>query len=31
RLRVAIDQVASLTDTSAYNWHHRYVTSKDGD
>ncbi|WP_234988011.1 deoxyguanosinetriphosphate triphosphohydrolase [Demequina sp. NBRC 110056] len=28
RLRVAIDQVASLTDTSAYNWHHRYVASK---
>ncbi len=24
RLRVAVDQVASLTDTSAYNWHHKY-------
>jgi len=24
RLRVAVDQVASLTDKSAYNWHHRY-------
>lgn len=25
RLRVAVDQVASLTDKSAYDWHHRYV------
>jgi dGTPase len=25
RLRVVIDQVASLTDKSAYDWHHRYV------
>lgn len=25
RFRVAIDQVASLTDKSAYDWHHRYV------
>jgi dGTPase len=24
RLRVAVDQVASLTDKSAYDWHHRY-------
>ena len=31
RLRVAIDQVASLTDTSAYNWHHRYVVSDRGE
>lgn len=27
RLRVAVDQVASLTDTSAYNWHHKYCIS----
>lgn len=27
RLRVAVDQVASLTDTSAYNWHHKYCAS----
>jgi dGTPase len=25
RLRIAVDQVASLTDKSAYDWHHRYV------
>ncbi len=25
RLRVAVDQVASLTDKSAYDWHHRFV------
>jgi dGTPase len=25
RLRVAVDQVASLTDKSAYDWHHRYA------
>lgn len=25
RLRVAIDQIASLTDKSAYDWHHKYV------
>ncbi|MCB2411330.1 deoxyguanosinetriphosphate triphosphohydrolase [Demequina sp. TTPB684] len=25
RLRVAVDQVASLTDKSAYDWHHKYV------
>ncbi|MFP5359217.1 MAG: deoxyguanosinetriphosphate triphosphohydrolase [Actinomycetes bacterium] len=25
RTRVIIDQVASLTDKSAYDWHHRYV------
>lgn len=24
RLRVTVDQVASLTDKSAYDWHHRY-------
>ncbi|MFW7415712.1 deoxyguanosinetriphosphate triphosphohydrolase [Demequina sp. SO4-18] len=28
RLRVALDQVASLTDTSAYNWHHKYCESQ---
>ncbi|MDN4482351.1 deoxyguanosinetriphosphate triphosphohydrolase [Demequina lignilytica] len=28
RLRVAIDQVASLTDKSAYDWHHRYVVRR---
>ena len=28
RLRVAVDQVASLTDKSAHDWHHRYVASK---
>lgn len=27
RLRVAVDQVASLTDKSAYDWHHRFVIS----
>jgi len=27
RLRVAVDQVASLTDKSAYDWHHRYCPS----
>jgi dGTPase len=27
RLRVVIDQVASLTDKSAYDWHHRYVVA----
>jgi dGTPase len=26
RLRVAVDQVASLTDKSAYDWHHKYCT-----
>ena len=25
RFRVVVDQVASLTDKSAYDWHHRYV------
>jgi len=25
RLRVAVDQVASLTDKSAYDWHHKFV------
>lgn len=25
RLRVIVDQVASLTDKSAYDWHHRYA------
>jgi dGTPase len=25
RFRVVIDQIASLTDKSAYDWHHRYV------
>ncbi len=25
RMRVVVDQVASLTDKSAYDWHHRYV------
>jgi dGTPase len=25
RLRVAVDQVASLTDASAQAWHHRLV------
>lgn len=25
RFRVAVDQVASLTDKSAYDWHHRFV------
>jgi len=28
RLRVAVDQVASLTDKSAYNLHHKLVSSK---
>lgn len=29
RMRVAVDQVASLTDKSAYDWHHKYcVPSK---
>lgn len=27
RTRVVIDQVASLTDKSAYDWHHRYVVA----
>lgn len=27
RLRAAVDQVASLTDKSAYDWHHRLVVS----
>lgn len=27
RLRVVVDQVASLTDKSAYDWHHRYVVA----
>ena len=27
RMRVAIDQVASLTDKSAYDWHHKWVGS----
>ncbi|MEX0913852.1 MAG: deoxyguanosinetriphosphate triphosphohydrolase, partial [Demequina sp.] len=26
RMRVAVDQVASLTDKSAYDWHHKYCT-----
>ncbi|SEI95198.1 deoxyguanosinetriphosphate triphosphohydrolase [Demequina mangrovi] len=28
RKRVIIDQVASLTDKSAYDWHHRYVVRR---
>ncbi|WP_062529760.1 deoxyguanosinetriphosphate triphosphohydrolase [Demequina rhizosphaerae] len=28
RKRVVIDQVASLTDKSAYDWHHRYVARR---
>ncbi len=28
RLRVAVDQVASLTDKSAYDLHHKLVSSK---
>lgn len=28
RFRVAVDQVASLTDKSAYNLHHKFVTPK---
>jgi dGTPase len=27
RFRLAVDQVASLTDKSAYDWHHRYVAT----
>jgi dGTPase len=27
RLRICVDQVSSLTDKSAYDWHHRLVTS----
>ncbi len=27
RFRVIIDQIASLTDKSAYDWHHRYVVA----
>ncbi|MDN4476471.1 deoxyguanosinetriphosphate triphosphohydrolase [Demequina sp. SYSU T00192] len=30
RKRVVIDQVASLTDKSAYDWHHRYVARRRG-
>ncbi|WP_296666263.1 deoxyguanosinetriphosphate triphosphohydrolase [Demequina sp.] len=28
RKRVVLDQVASLTDKSAYDWHHRYVARR---
>ncbi|WP_062378522.1 deoxyguanosinetriphosphate triphosphohydrolase [Demequina pelophila] len=28
RTRVVIDQIASLTDKSAYDWHHRYVVRR---
>ncbi len=28
RLRVAVDQVASLTDKSAHDWHHKFVATK---
>ncbi|WP_062289146.1 deoxyguanosinetriphosphate triphosphohydrolase [Demequina phytophila] len=28
RKRVVIDQIASLTDKSAYDWHHRYVARR---
>jgi len=30
RARVVLDQVASLTDKSAYDWHHRYVARRRG-
>ena len=28
RKRVAVDQVASLTDKSAHDWHHRFVAAR---